>query len=113
MSGGTPRPRGTVERSPCPGDFVRYDNVLRIERGRALRKTLPIGSAYRGTHPEQIGPIVRRTRSSLDSGREARGISHSLSPKCPGTKRRTSYLDRVASKIPILLIRHGLKHFDS
>src|SRR5215467_15762524 len=25
MSGGTPRHRGTVERSPCPGDFVRYD----------------------------------------------------------------------------------------
>src|SRR5215831_9642961 len=27
MSGGTPRHRGTVERSPCPGDFVRYDTT--------------------------------------------------------------------------------------
>src|SRR5262249_12727839 len=24
MSGGTPRPRGTVDRSPCPGDFSRH-----------------------------------------------------------------------------------------
>jgi len=27
MSGGTPRHRGTVERFPCPGDFVRYDTT--------------------------------------------------------------------------------------
>src|SRR5215471_12929277 len=58
-------------------------------------KTLQIGSAYRGTHPELIGPIVRRTRSSLDSGGEASGTSHSLSPRCPGTKRRTSCLDHA------------------
>src|SRR5262249_20949137 len=49
---------------------------------KCMEEKEKIGSAYRGTHAEQSGLIVRRTRSSLDSGGKAPGTSHSPSPKC-------------------------------
>src|SRR5262249_60890158 len=52
MSGGTPRPRGTVERSPCPGDFARHDTTQ--QRNTHIRDVREIRYGWHPWHGRTV-----------------------------------------------------------